>query len=113
MIPLVDTYELLRRRFQAAHGQWRTRGRRLRVDASQPQGGLEHWNFGWSFRDVGLDPDRSLEEQFGGFIESLFDDHMSDLHEGGDRKADRGFERLPVRIEASDEVLRRLTSSRW
>jgi hypothetical protein len=78
-----------------------------RVDADfvltlrNPWGDLEHWEFGWSPQDLGLDPGRSLEEQFGWYIEDLFDDHMSDLREGG-YEADRGFDDLPVRIEAPE-----------
>ena len=48
-----------------------------------PWGDVEHWDFGWNLQDLRVEAaaGRSLEEQFGSFIESLFDDHMSDLRE--------------------------------
>jgi hypothetical protein len=87
-----------------------------RVDADfvltlrNPSGDLEHWDFGWNHQGLQLPAGtgRSLEEQFGWFIESLFDDHMSDLREGG-YEADRGFDHLPVRLEVSENLLPRLS----
>jgi hypothetical protein len=71
--------------------------------------GVEHWDFGWNHQDVLLEParGRSLREQFGPFMRSLFDEHMSDLAERG-LAPDRTYDELPIRMEVPDEILRRL-----
>jgi hypothetical protein len=71
--------------------------------------GVEHWDFGWNHQDVLLEPARgcSLREQFGPFMRSLFDEHMSDLAERG-LAPDRTYDELPIRMEVPDEILRRL-----
>jgi hypothetical protein len=100
--------QLLEGRFRLRVGDCAAR----RVDGDfelimrMPEGYAECWRFDWNLHGVDtsrLAPGGDARALYDPFMRSLFEDHLSDLREGGLRP-DRGYDDVPMTLEIPEEV---------